>query len=271
MHEEEALGKGYDAHLARRLAGYLRPYKGRVALAIVLSFVTAAAAAAIPYITKVAVDSYILPGFEGRLPAEQAWSGMQQVAGLFLLALVAGFALQVWQVLVMQLVGQQTMYDLRMEIFRHLQRLPMSFYDRNPVGRLLTRVTTDVDVLYELFAAGIVAMLTDTCKLLFFVGIMLWLDWRLALTVLAVLPLILLVTMLFRRKFRDANRRIRTAIARINAFLQEYISGVAVVQLFNRERKAMAQFARVNRDHLLAFKDAIWRTPFSIPRWSFLA
>ncbi len=270
MHEEEALGKGYDAHLARRLAGYLRPYKGRVALAIVLSFVTAAAAAAIPYITKVAVDSYILPGFEGRLPAEQAWSGMQQVAGLFLLALVAGFALQVWQVLVMQLVGQQTMYDLRMEIFRHLQRLPMSFYDRNPVGRLLTRVTTDVDVLYELFAAGIVAMLTDTCKLLFFVGIMLWLDWRLALTVLAVLPLILLVTMLFRRKFRDANRRIRTAIARINAFLQEYISGVAVVQLFNRERKAMAQFARVNRDHLLAFKDAILAHAFFYPAVEFL-
>jgi ATP-binding cassette subfamily B protein len=270
MHEEEALGKGYDARLARRLAGYLRPYQRRVALAIVLSFVTAAAAAAIPYFTKVAVDAYILPGFEGRLPAEQAWSGVQQIAGLFLIALVAGFGLQVWQVLVMQLVGQQTMYDLRMEVFRHLQRLPMSFYDRNPVGRLVTRVTTDVDVLYELFASGIVAMLTDFCKLLFFVGIMLWLDWRLALTVLAVLPLILLVTMLFRRTFRDANRRIRTAIARINAFLQEYISGVAVVQLFNRERKAMAQFARVNRDHLLAFKDAIQAHAFFYPAVEFL-
>ena len=269
-HEEEALGKGYDGRLARRLIRYLRPYAGRVVLAIVLSLVIAAAATVVPYFTKLVVDNYLLPGFKGEITGDQAWSGVQRVALWFFLALLAGFVLSVVQMLVMQLVGQQTMFDLRMQIFRHLQRLPMSFYDRNPVGRLVTRVTTDVDVLYELFASGIVAMMTDLCKVVGFVGVMLVLDWKLALTVLSVLPLILLVTMLFRRSYRDANRRIRTAVARINSFLNEYISGMGVVQLFNRERRALKQFNKINRDHLLAFKDAILAHAFFYPAVEFL-
>jgi ATP-binding cassette subfamily B protein len=269
-HEEEALGKGYDGRLMRRLLHYLRPYQGRVVLAVALSVAIAAFAGVVPYLSKVVVDDYILPGLNGAISPAAAFQGVQKVALLFFAALGIGFALSVFQVLVMQLVGQKAMFDLRMEIFTHLQRLPMRFYDRNPVGRLVTRVTSDVDVLYELFAAGVVAMLTDFFKLVGFVGIMFWLDWRLALTVLGVLPLILLVTALFRAKYRDANRRIRTAVARINAFLQEYISGITVVQLFNRERKALKHFNRINRDHLLAFKDAILAHALFYPAVEFL-
>lgn len=269
-HEEEALGKAYDARLARRLIVFLRPYKWRVILAVVLSLFGAAASTAIPYLTKLVVDSYVLPGIRGMIPSDQAIRGVQWIALVFFLALGVGFLLSVWQVMVMQLVGQRTMYDLRTSIFRHLQRLPMSFYDRNPVGRLVTRVTTDVDALYELFAAGLVSMVTDVFRLVLIVGTMLVLDWRLALITFGVLPLIVLVTMVFRRSFREANRRIRTAIARINSFLQEYISGITVVQLFNRERKALRQFAQINRDHMLAYKDAILAHAVFYPAIEFL-
>ena len=269
-HEEEALGKAYDARLARRLIVFLRPYKWRVVLAVVLSLFGAAASTAIPYLTKLVVDSYVLPGIRGAISSEQAIRGVQWIALVFFLALGIGFLLSVWQVMVMQLVGQRTMYDLRTSIFRHLQRLPMSFYDRNPVGRLVTRVTTDVDALYELFAAGLVSMVTDVFRLVLIVGTMLVLDWRLALITFGVLPLIVLVTLVFRRSFREANRRIRTAIARINSFLQEYISGITVVQLFNRERKALRQFAQINRDHMLAYKDAILAHAVFYPAIEFL-
>ena len=147
----------------------------------------------------------------------------------------------------MQRVGQQTMYDMRGEIFGHMQRLPMSYFDRNPVGRLVTRVTTDVDALNDLFAAGVVTMINDFFLLVVMAGVLFKIDRRLALDTLAVLPGILIVTMIFRKYVRDANRRIRTAIARINAFLQEYISGMSVVQLFNRERKAMDEFGVVTQ------------------------
>src|SRR5258708_5695692 len=157
----------------------------------------------------------------------------------------------------MQRVGQQTMYDMRREIFGHIQRLPMSYFDRNPVGRLVTRVTTDVDALNDLFAAGVVTMINDFFLLAVMVGVLLFLNWRLALAALSVLPLIFVVTMVFRKYVRDANRRIRTAIARINAFLQEYISGMSIVQIFNREQQAKEEFERRNRDNMRAWRDAI--------------
>ena len=166
----------------------------------------------------------------------------------------------------MQKVAQDTMYDLRKEIFDHLQRLPMSFYDRSPVGRLVTRVTTDVDALNDLFTTGVAAMVNDAFLLVLFVFIMLQMNWRLALATFAVMPLIFLATWMFRNSVRDANRRIRTAIARINAFLQEHISGMSVVQLFNRERKARAQFAELNRLHMVAYKDAILAFRPLLPR-----
>lgn len=256
-HEEEALGKAYDARLARRLAGYLRPYWRRVVLAVVLSLVAGALAVVVPYLLKITVDSYLLPGLRGEMSYEEAYRGVQRIALVFFAALAAGFAFQYTQTLLMQLVGQQAMFDLRMELFRHLQRLPMRFFDRNPVGRLVTRLTTDVDTLNELFASGVVAMVGDIFRVVFIVAAMVWLDWRLTLAALGILPLLVLATLLFRRSFREANRRIRVAIARINAFLNEHITGMSVVQLFNREPKAREQFEKINRQHLEAFKDAI--------------
>jgi len=269
-HEEEQLGKGYDAQLMRRLLRYLRPYKGRVALALVLVVITSALGAAVPYFTKVVVDDYLLPGLSGSISPDAAFRGIEFTALIFFAVLVVIFALQVTEVLIMQLVGQKAMFDMRMGVFAHLQRLPMSFFDRNPVGRLVTRVTTDVDVIYELFASGVVTMLADFLTLAFIIGTMFYFDWRLTLTALAAIPLIVLVTAIFRRSYRDANRRIRTAIARINSFLNEYISGVAVVQLFNRERRAIRDFARINDDHRRAFKDAILAHAFFYPAVEFL-
>ncbi len=269
-HEEEALGKAYDARLTRRLLHYLRPYKWRVIFALALTLAVTPLELVPPYLFKVAVDSYIVPGMHGAVARTVAYSGLNWVIQVFLVTLALGFAVQYIQIRVMQRVGQETMYDMRTEIFGHLQRLPMSYFDRNPVGRLVTRVTTDVDALNELFAAGVVTMINDFVLLLVLVVWLFRIDWRLALTALAVVPFILLTTYLFRNKVRDANRRIRTAIAKINAFLQEHISGMSVVQLFNRERKARDEFEQRNRDHMLAYKDAILAFALFYPAVEFL-
>ncbi len=271
FHEEEALGKAYDARLARRLVGYLRPYKWQVLFALAMTLAVAPLEAVGPKLFQIAVDGYIVPVTKGQLNVAAGVRGIEWVTLAFLAALVLGFTFQYVQMRVMQRVGQETMSDLRHEIFTHLQRLPMSFYDRSPMGRLVTRVTTDVDALNDLFAAGVVTMLNDFFLLILFVIILLKMNWRLALATLAVLPFILLVTWAFRNKVRDANRRIRTAIARINAFLQEHISGMAIVQLFNRERKAREQFAKLNRNHMLAYKDAILAFALFYPAVEFLA
>jgi ATP-binding cassette subfamily B protein len=256
-HEEEALGKVYDARLTRRLLGYLRPYRERVALAVVLSLVSSLLAIAGPLLLKVTVDRYLVPALGGKITYAVAMHGIGLVSLLFFAALALRFALDYAQTRMMQRVGQLAMYDLRHELFARLQRLPLAFFDRNPIGRLVTRVTTDVDTLNDLFASGIVAMLGNCFVLIAIVVAMLKLDWRLASAAFGVIPLIVGVTLLFRNSVRDANRRIRVAIARINAFLQEHISGMSVVQLFNRERKAKVQFAEANRAHMEAFKDAI--------------
>ena len=255
--EEESLGKVYDLQLARRLFRYLRPYGRWVALAGLLTLPIAPLAAAGPKIFQISVDHYIVPALRHEISAVAGASGLGWMSVLFLATLILGFGFQYLQVRVMQKVGQETMYDLRKEIFGHLQRLPMSFYDRSPVGRLVTRVTTDVDALNDLFASGIAAMVNDIFLLVLFVFVMLQMNWRLALATFAVIPLIVLVTWMFRNRVRDANRRIRTAIARINSFLQEHISGMSVVQLFNRGNKSREQFSELNRVHMEAYKDAI--------------
>src|SRR6266851_2370063 len=193
----------------------------------------------------------------GNLPEASAWRSVIVLSVLYLLVLIFDFVAQYVQIRIMQRVGQQTMYDMRTGIFAHLQRLPMSYFDRNPVGRLVTRVTTDVDALNDLFAAGVVTMINDFFLLAVMAGLLFWMDPRLALDALSVLPFILVVTFVFRHCVRDANRNIRTAIAKINAFLQEYISGMSIVQLFNREHQARAGFAKRNRDNMLAWRDAI--------------
>src|SRR5271165_2999348 len=242
MHEEEKLGKAYDARLMRRLLQYLRPYKWRVVLAMALVAVVTPLELAPPWLFWKAIDGYFTPTLKHLIPETQAWRGIEWISLVFLLVLISDFLAQYAQIRIMQRVGQQTMYDMRREIFAYSQRMPLSYFDRNPVGRLVTRVSTDVDALNDLFAAGVVTMINDFFLLAVMAGLLFKIDTRLALDTLAVLPGILIVTMIFRKFVRDANRRIRTAIARINAFLQEYISGMSIVQLFNRESKAMDEF-----------------------------
>ena len=271
MHEEEALGKAYDSRLMRRLLQYMKPYKWRVALALVMVAVVTPLELAPPAIFQKAIDKYFVPAAKHAIPEGAAWSGIIWLSVIFLGVLVFDFLAQYIQIRIMQRVGQQTMYDMRGEIFRHMQRLPMSYFDRNPVGRLVTRVTTDVDALNDLFAAGVVTMINDFFLLVVMAGWLFRIDKRLALDTLAVLPGILIVTMIFRKFVRDAHRRIRTAIARINAFLQEYISGMSVVQLFNRERKAVEEFEKRNRDNMLAWRDAILAYALFYPAVEFLS
>jgi ATP-binding cassette subfamily B multidrug efflux pump len=271
LHEEEALGKAYDSRLMRRLLQYMKPYKWRVVLALVMVAIVTPLELAPPLIFRKAIDSYFVPALNHVLPEASAWSGIGWLSLIFFAVLAFDFLAQYVQIRIMQRVGQQTMYDMRREIFAHMQRLPMSYFDRNPVGRLVTRVTTDVDALNDLFAAGVVTMINDFFLLAVMAGLLFTIDRRLALDTLAVLPGILIVTMIFRKFVRDANRRIRTAIARINAFLQEYISGMSIVQLFNRERKAMEEFEKRNRDNMLAWRDAILAYALFYPAVEFLS
>jgi ATP-binding cassette subfamily B protein len=264
-HEEEVLGKAYDARLMRRLLAYLRPYWPVVLLALVAIVLYGVLQAAPPYFLKILVDRYLDPTAAQKVPPvldrylnPDPYLGILQIALiLYLPTALLTFLLEFAQSFVMQLVGQRVMYDLRRQLFAHLQRLQLSFYDRNPVGRMVTRVTTDVDVLNELFASGMVAIFGDIFSLVSIVVVMLSVNWKLALLTFSVLPLIALVTALFRKAVRESYRRIRVAIARINAYLQEHITGMTVLQLFNREARSFDEFEEVNRAHMEAYKDSI--------------
>jgi ATP-binding cassette, subfamily B, multidrug efflux pump len=269
--EEEKLGKLYDTRLTHRLTKYLRPYRWPVIFAVAMSLAVACMDILGPYLFGRGIDRFVVPGMEGRIELHAAIYGLIAIALIYLGSIVASFGLQYLQMRIMQWVGQQTMYDLRGEIFAHLQRLPMSFFDRSPVGRLVTRCTTDVDALNDLFATGVAAMLNDFV-FIFGLAIFLVAKWHfLGVVTLSPLPFMVVVTYFFRNHVRDANRRIRTAIARINGFLQEHISGMTVVQLFNRERKARAQFAELNRIHMEAYKDAIDAFAYFYPTVEFLS
>jgi ATP-binding cassette, subfamily B, multidrug efflux pump len=269
--EEEKLGKLYDSALTRRLMKYLHPYRWHVVAAVSITLGVTAMEIVAPYLFHIAVDKYIVPGFNNSITGSEALRGLLWVVAASAGALLGSFGLQYAQVRIMQWVGQETMYDLRKEIFEHLQRLPMSFFDRSPVGRLVTRATTDVDALNDLFASGVVAMLNDFVLLFTMVAILFKWHPFLAFATLSPLPFMILLTYFFRNKVRNANRRIRTAIARINAFLQEHISGMVVVQLFNREWKSRKQFEELNRVHMEAFKDAIDAFSFFYPAVEFLS
>ncbi len=271
IHEEEALGKAYDARLMRRLMEYMRPYRWRVFFALALVAIVTPLELAPPILFQRAIDNYLVPGMNGALAMPIAWRGVLFISVFYLGVLVFDFLAQYIQIRIMQRVGQQTMYDMRTEIFGRLQRLPMTYFDRNPVGRLMTRVTTDVDALNDLFAAGVVTMINDFFLLVVMAGLLFKIDWRLALDAMAILPFIFVVTLVFRKYVRDANRKIRTAIARINSFLQEYISGMAVVQLFNREHKARQEFKVRNQENMLAWRDAILAYALFYPAVEFLS
>lgn len=260
--EEEVLGKAYDSRLMRRLLTYLRPYRSHVAIAIVSIVLKSFADVLGPYLVKVAVDRYLAPA-KGATSHLWNWLdpkplvGIAQISSIYFGLLLFTFVLEFLQTYYMQWTGQQVMFDLRSQIFRHLQRMHVAFYDKNPVGRLVTRVTTDVDALNEMFTSGVVSIFEDIFVLVGILGIMLWMNWKLALITFAVLPFIVFATKIFRDKVRDSYRRIRVAIARINSYLQEHVSGMMVLQLFNRERRAYSRFSEINRSHMDAFKDAI--------------
>jgi ATP-binding cassette, subfamily B, multidrug efflux pump len=259
--EEEVLGKAYDSRLMKRLLQYLRPYKWPVGISLVSILFKAAADVLGPYLVAVEIDRYLAPvprstPFDPFLSANP-YVGIAQIAGMYVGLIALGFLLDYLQTYFMQWAGQMVMFDLRKQIFRHLQHMHIGFYDKNPVGRLVTRVTTDVDALNEMFTSGVVSIFEDVFVLAGITAIMLCMNWKLALITLAVLPLIAYATGIFRDKVRDSYRRIRTAIARINAYMQEHVSGMVVLQLFNREKRSYDKFSEVNAVHMEAFKDAI--------------
>jgi ATP-binding cassette subfamily B multidrug efflux pump len=237
MHEEETLGKAYDARLMRRLMRYVWPQRRSALAALVAISAAAVLQLALPYLTKVAIDQHIATG---------NLAGLDRIALLFLGVLIGTFALEYFETWTLQMMGQRIMYDLRLEIYRHFQRLGLNFYDRNPVGRLMTRVTTDVDVLNDLFTAGLIAACGDIVLLLGIVIVMLVMDLRLALLAFCVLPLIVWAEEWFRRHAREGYRAERVLIARINAFLQEHLTGMATVQLFRQEQPVFEQFENIN-------------------------
>jgi len=247
--EDEILGRAYDRRLMGRLLTYLRPYRRLVVLSIVLLTAAFLLELAQPYLVKVAIDDHVKRGD----PA-----GLARIAFLYCGALLGTFLFRYGELYVMNLVGQKVMYDLRMQIYGHLLRQGVRYFTRNPVGRLMTRVTSDVDVLNEMFTAGVVAVIEDVLKLAGIMVILAAMDWKLALATFAVLPLLAVTATLFRTRVRHTYRLVRTAIARINTFLQENLVGMQVVQLFSHESHNMRRFERLNREHL----DAHLRTIF---------
>ena len=249
MQDDEVLGKAYDAKLMSRLIYYLRPYKWQVVTAIVLSLMVSGLEAVRPYFTKIAVDVNI---------AQKDDVGLLHTALLFLFVLILRGIVQYYNSFLTQKIGQLTIYDLRMEVFKHLQNLSLKFYDKNPIGRLITRVTNDTEVLNDMFSSGIVMVFSDVFMIIGIIWFMFSMNWHLALLSLSVLPFLFYGTFLFRKKAREAYREVRLYLARINTFMQEHITGMLVDQIFNREKRAFEQFGEHNAGH----RDAIIRSVF---------
>lgn len=246
---DEILGKAYDGRLMRRLLPFVRPYRVRVGMSLLFLLGTGVLDLAGPLLTKIAIDRYIVP----RRP-----SGLPLILGLFLASLVASFGLRYLQNYHMQYVGQRVMYDMRDRIFTHLQRLPLAFFDRHPVGSLMTRLTGDVDALNDLLTQGVVSILGDIITLVGVVIVMLLLNWQLALIAFAVFPLVAIVSRVFQSRMRVIYRNIRVRLSRVNGFLNENITGMTIVQLFNREHHMFNQFDGLNSDYLSANLQAIF-------------
>ena len=261
--DDDVIGKAYDSRLMRRLLVYLKPYRLQVGISLVAILCTAFADVLGPYLTKVAVDLYMTrsSGLNDSLwtrhLSRNPMTGITEIAGIYFGSLIFIYVLAFIQTYLMQWTGQKVMYDLRSQIFRHIQGMHVAFFDRNPTGRLVTRVTYDVDALNEMFTSGVVSIFEDVLVLAGIVFVMLRMSWWLALLAFSVIPLIMIATQVFRKFVRESYRRIRTAIAHINSYLQEHVSGMSVVQLFNREERAFQDFEKVNRQHMKAFKDAI--------------
>ncbi len=270
---EDEDARAFDPRLARRLLTYLRPYRARAGFSVLLVILSSVLEIIGPAIMAVAIDLFVKP-LQGSHPIglsqrvfdwmhSAGWSleplhGINIAAALYMATLVAGFAVLYTQMVLMNLTGQYIMYDLRKQIFGHLQKLDIQFFDRHPVGRLMTRVTTDVDALNDMFTAGFVSMFGDVFVLAGIVGVLFWMNWRLALVLFSITPFIIAVSIWFRSGARKTYRQVRVRIAAINAFLQEHISGIATVQLFNREAKEEEKFEGLNARHRQANVDAIF-------------
>ena len=241
--------KTYDGRLARRLVRYLRPYRSAVIFSVFLLLLVSGARLASPYLTKVAIDEAMASGDQAQLA---------RIAMLFLAILLGQFIFSFLQTYLMNWTGQKIMYDLRIEIFQHLQRLDLKFFNQNPTGRIITRITNDVDVLNELFTSGVVSIFGDLFSLTGIVAVMLWLNWKLALISFSVIPLLFLVSWVFKGRVRSSYRRVRQAIASINAFLQENITGMSIVQLFVQEERKYREFEDLNKKHRDANLDSIF-------------
>jgi len=270
---DDVAGKAYDGRLMRRLLTYLRPYKLQAGISMAAVLLRAAADVSGPYLVKVAVDTYMsgIPTGDARLSwlarhlSPSPMTGITEIVGIYLLALLLAFTLELLKTYLMQWTGQKIMFDMRRQIFRHLQRMSAAFFDKNPVGRLVTRVTSDVDALNEMFTSGVLEIFDNLFMLAFIVAIMVKMNWPLALLTLSVIPAILYVTGIFRRKVRESYRRQRAATAKINSFTQEYVSGMSIVQLFNREQRAFNDFSAVNAENKQAWTEAIFAYAWYYP------
>ncbi|MFZ2022465.1 MAG: ABC transporter ATP-binding protein [Terracidiphilus sp.] len=287
--DEDPVGKVYDSRLMRRLSRYVRPYWLQATIASIAVSLKSQCDVAGPILVMVAVDRYLMPAQAARDPSNTVahWlanssplasvlpiapvQGVTKLAEIYAAMLLAAYLLQFVQVYLMQWTGQKIMFDLRREIFRHMQRMHVGFFDVHPVGRLVTRITSDVDAINDMFTDGVLAIVNDFFMLTIMAAVMLAISWWLALLAFAVLPIILVVTRIFRDHVRESYRRVRAAIARINSFTQEHISGMSVVQLFNREDRAYTDFEAVNRQHMIAFIDTIFAYALYYPAVDFLS
>ena len=262
--DEEPIGKVYDSHLIRRLGHYLKPYWWHATISSISVTLKSLADVTGPYLVKIGIDLYMVhkagasSTWLGRRLSHDPWHGITQLAEIYIVVLCLQYLFEFIQTYMMQWVGQKLMFDLRRDIFRHMQQLHVAFFDVHAVGRLVTRLTSDVDAINDMFTAGILAIVDDFFTLSMMSIVMLSINWWLALLAFSVLPVIWVVTRMFRNSVRESYRRVRTAIARINSFTQEHISGMSVVQLFNREDRAFRDFEAVNRQHMIAFKDTIF-------------
>ncbi|MBE2279721.1 MAG: ABC transporter ATP-binding protein [Ignavibacteriaceae bacterium] len=247
--DDEILGKAYDAKLMKRLLGFVKPYKKYVIIAILLNVIVAALGPLRPYLTKIAIDDYIV---------NKDFDGLFLIAALLLSALLLQSVIQYLLTYATQLLGQKTILDLRRKLFEHIQRLSVSFFDKTPIGRLVTRVTNDVESLNEMFSSGIIMVFSDIFIILWILGFMFFIDIELSLVSLSVLPILIYGTFLFRKKVRETYRDVRLYLARLNSYMQEHITGMGIVRLFNREKSEFKEFSEINADH----KDANIRSIF---------
>ena len=238
--EEEVLGKAYDAKLMKRLLGYVKPYKHFVIFAILMNIIVAALGPIRPYLTKIAVDDYI---------ANSDYNGLLIISLALFGSLIFQAVIQYFLTYFTQYLGQKTLYDLRTQIFNHIQKLALKFFDRTPIGRLVTRATNDVEALGELFSSGIVMVFSDIFIIFWILGFMFFMDFNLSLVTLSVLPVLIYGTFLFRRKARESYRDVRLHLARLNSYMQEHVTGMSVVQIFNKENDELEKFAAINSDY----------------------